>query len=87
MNQALTKLLKTPQESYTTLQRVLLGLSSPGKPDPSIVKDITFVDPTLNDSQREAVKFALSMPEVALIHGPPGTLPLHPIMYNGFAHV
>ena len=73
MNQALTKLLKTPQESYTTLQRVLLGLSSPGKPDPSIVKDVTFLDPTLNDSQKEAVKFALSMPEVALIHGPPGT--------------
>ena len=73
MNQALTKLLKTPPESYTTLQRVLLGLSSPGKPDPSIVKDITFLDLTLNDSQKEAVKFALSMPEVALIHGPPGT--------------
>ena len=78
MNQALTQLLKTPQESYTTLQRVLLGLSSPGKPDPSIVKDITFLDPTLNESQKEAVKFALSMPDVALIHGPPGILPSIP---------
>ena len=73
MNQALNKLLKTPQESYSTLQRVLLGLSSPGKPDPNTVKDIGFFDPTLNDSQKEAVKFALSMPELALIHGPPGT--------------
>ena len=73
MNQTLTKLLKTPQESYTTLQRVLLGLSSPGKPDLNAVKDITFFDPTLNDSQKEAVKFALGMPELALIHGPPGT--------------
>jgi DNA polymerase alpha-associated DNA helicase A len=72
----LTKLIKTPEESYTSLQRVLLGLSSPGKPDPAIVKDIKFLDPTLNESQQEAVKFALSMPEIALIHGPPGIIPV-----------
>lgn len=73
MNQTLTKLLETPVESYSTLQRVLLGLSSSGKPDTNMVRDITFFDPTLNDSQKEAVKFALGMPELALLHGPPGT--------------
>lgn len=73
MNQALTKLLKTPESSYTALQRVLLGLSSPGAPDSERVKDIVFLDPTLNASQRDAIRFALSSPEIALIHGPPGT--------------
>ncbi|KAJ4522224.1 hypothetical protein HRR83_003812 [Exophiala dermatitidis] len=73
MNQALTKLLKTPESSYTLLQRVLLGLSSPGAPDPQQAKDIVFHDATLNDSQQDAVRFALSSPEIALIHGPPGT--------------
>lgn len=73
MNQTLTKLLKTPESSYTALQRVLLGLSSPGSPDPDKAKDVVFSDPTLNASQQDAVRFALSSPEIALIHGPPGT--------------
>ncbi|EXJ77147.1 hypothetical protein A1O3_10305 [Capronia epimyces CBS 606.96] len=73
MNQALTKLLKTPETSYTTLQRVLLGLSPPRAPDPERAKDIVFYDPTLNASQQDAIRFALSSPEIALIHGPPGT--------------
>ncbi|KAF8752000.1 P-loop containing nucleoside triphosphate hydrolase protein [Rhizoctonia solani] len=30
----------------------------------------TFMDDNLNDSQKEAVKFALDSPEIALIHGP-----------------
>lgn len=73
MHQTLTKLLKAPSSSYTPLQNVLLGLSSPGTADPSIVKDLAFHDPTLNASQRDAIRFALSSPEIALIHGPPGT--------------
>ncbi|KIX05395.1 uncharacterized protein Z518_06267 [Rhinocladiella mackenziei CBS 650.93] len=73
MNQTLTKLLETSESSYTMLQRVLLGLSFPGTPDMDKVKDIVFFDPTLNASQRDAVRFALSSPEIALIHGPPGT--------------
>ena len=27
----------------------------------------------LDDSQKEAVRFALSQPEIAVVHGPPGT--------------
>ncbi len=73
MNQTLSKLLKSPESSYTTLQRVLLGLSSPGTADAAQFKDMTFFDPTLNPSQQDAIRFALSSPEVALIHGPPGT--------------
>ncbi|OAL21995.1 hypothetical protein AYO22_07592 [Fonsecaea multimorphosa] len=71
------RLLKTPESSYTTLQRVLLGLSSPGTAaadsSDSSSSDITFFDPTLNPSQQDAIRFALSSPEIALIHGPPGT--------------
>lgn len=73
MNQTVNKLLKSPETSYTTLQQVLLGLSSPGTADSSQYKDMTFFDQTLNPSQKDAIRFALSSPEVALIHGPPGT--------------
>jgi superfamily I DNA and/or RNA helicase len=31
------------------------------------------LDPSLNESQREAVRFALSARDVAILHGPPGT--------------
>ncbi|KAK3099969.1 hypothetical protein FSP39_012679, partial [Pinctada imbricata] len=36
-------------------------------------QDIHFVNQRLDESQREAVTFALSQPEVAVVHGPPGT--------------
>lgn len=35
--------------------------------------DVEFFNPDLDESQREAVSFALSQREVAIIHGPPGT--------------
>ena len=37
-------------------------------PDASV-----FFNPSLNESQRKAVGFALSQREVAVVHGPPGT--------------
>ena len=56
----------------TRLAQVLLGLS---KPSEKIgVSDLSFFDPSLNPSQKEAVKFALESPEIACIHGPPGWL-------------
>ncbi len=39
--------------------------------DPEFGK-IEWVDPTLNDSQKDAIRFALASREIALIHGPPG---------------
>ena len=34
---------------------------------------IHFTNPHLNESQREAIEFALKQKELAVIHGPPGT--------------
>lgn len=72
------KLEKMSERDYPILMRVLFGLDSP-TPVPSNpddfseeTKDLDFIDSTLNESQRNAVKFALASREVALIHGPPG---------------
>ena len=40
---------------------------------PTSSDDLGFFNQDLDDSQREAVSFALSQRDVAVIHGPPGT--------------
>src|SRR5206468_7288547 len=46
-----------------------------GETPPAFVPEVPFepLDPTLNASQREAVRFALAAQDLAIIHGPPGT--------------
>lgn len=39
----------------------------------SALPEVAFKDPNLNESQKQAVRFALQAQEIALIHGPPGT--------------
>jgi DNA polymerase alpha-associated DNA helicase A len=57
--------------SPTMLQRVLFGLSAPSPPED--VENVQYFNTSsLNPSQKKAVKLALSSPELALIHGPPG---------------
>ena len=78
MNQTMESLRKLDEGRYTTLIRVLFGLDSPSPVslDPIEIADrigqLEFFDPTLNDSQKDAIRFALFSTEVALIHGPPG---------------
>lgn len=59
------------ESQYTPLMRVLFGHAPPAVVDAA--QNVTFFDNTLNDSQKEAVCFALAAPDLALIHGPPGT--------------
>ena len=80
MNQVMTRLSKMSEAEYPPLLRVLFGLDSPGTPDVSKFKSDFLEDSSLNASQRDAVKFALASPEVALIHGPPGTGKTHTLI-------
>ncbi|TGZ81023.1 P-loop containing nucleoside triphosphate hydrolase protein [Ascodesmis nigricans] len=50
--------------------RVLFGHQEPGEVE-SV--EVGWLDDGLNESQKEAVRFALGSKDVALIHGPPGT--------------
>jgi len=78
MNQMMERLKKMNDPDYTTLARVLFGLDSPSpistKPNEieAEMGRIDFFDPTLNDSQKDAIRFALASKDIALIHGPPG---------------
>ena len=71
MNWTMERLKKMEEGEYTSLTRVLFGLTTP-TPVSQEEANVEFLDQTLNDSQRDAVRFALASREVALIHGPPG---------------
>jgi DNA polymerase alpha-associated DNA helicase A len=74
MNQVMQRLQKTKSEEYSSFVRVLFGLTSPSLVSGDVVegKDLEWVDLSLNESQKDAIRFALISKEVALIHGPPG---------------
>lgn len=76
------KLQKMTESEYSSFIRVLFGLSSPSPVPDDLSSDadvgkIEWIDPTLNDSQKDAIRFALASREVALIHGPPGVSRFH----------
>lgn len=58
-------------DEYSTFVRVMFGLTSPS-PVGEDLGTVEWIDPSLNDSQKGAIMFALASREVALIHGPPG---------------
>jgi len=78
MNQTMERLKKMNDSDYSTLARVLFGLDSPSRISTNATEieaemgRIDFFDPTLNDSQKDAIRFALASTDIALIHGPPG---------------
>ncbi|PPR00946.1 hypothetical protein CVT24_000253 [Panaeolus cyanescens] len=67
-----------PAGELTNLIQVLLALRPPSAKER--VDNIPFFDQSLNDSQKAAVKFCLESPEVACIHGPPGTGKTHTLI-------
>ncbi|KAG9070124.1 hypothetical protein KI688_009456 [Linnemannia hyalina] len=57
-----------------SLTNVLFGRQNPTFDETwANLSSVKFLDPTLNPSQQEAVRFSLAAEQVALIHGPPGT--------------
>ena len=74
MNQTMQRLQKMKSDEYSGFIRVLFGLTTPSpvSEDLSEVEALEWVNPSVNDSQKDAIRFALASKEVALIHGPPG---------------
>ncbi|KAJ6588277.1 AAA domain-containing protein [Mycena capillaripes] len=68
---------KTPAEKNRLIQ-VLLAMTV--RSESSQIPGIQFFDESLNDSQKEAVKFCMQAQEVACIHGPPGTGKTHTLI-------
>lgn len=86
MNQTMSNLQKLSDQDCSPFMRVLFGHGSPSSlpsdlNDPSNpLHKLEWNDPSLNDSQKEAVRFALASREIALIHGPPGTGKTHTLI-------
>lgn len=79
MNQTMERMRDMGEAEYSAFVRVLFGLSSPSPVPADLARDaevgegkVEWFDPTLNDSQKDAIRFALASREIALIHGPPG---------------
>jgi len=70
MEFALKEVIKADNNRIATLREILLGNLSASKPATSIQQPPTSF---LNSSQAEALQTVLTTPDVAFIHGPPGT--------------
>ncbi|KAJ4496074.1 AAA domain-containing protein [Lentinula edodes] len=75
----LEKTIKGEKDTeLTPLIKVLMGMMPPSPLNK--LEDISFFDESLNPSQKEAIRFCLESPEVACIHGPPGTGKTHTLI-------
>ncbi|XP_052076083.1 DNA-binding protein SMUBP-2-like isoform X25 [Mytilus californianus] len=68
---ALNRLSQGHSQPCSHLASVLFQESELSPPLES--KEIYYINSDLDESQKEAVRFALGQPEIAVVHGPPGT--------------
>ncbi|VBB72464.1 Putative protein similar to DNA-binding protein SMUBP-2 of Mus musculus [Podospora comata] len=87
MNGTMEKMAKMAEGEYSYFMRVLFGLTTPSPVPEDLSKDeevgegkIKWFDTSLNESQKDAIRFALKSQEIALIHGPPGTGKTHTLI-------
>ncbi|KAJ6028691.1 hypothetical protein N7540_004267 [Penicillium herquei] len=80
MRQTMEKMAKLTETDHSHFMRVAFGHTTPLQPDYDSAVPIEFLDPTLNDSQKDAIRFALASKDIALIHGPPGTGKTHTLI-------
>ncbi|KAL1639928.1 hypothetical protein SLS58_007516 [Diplodia intermedia] len=84
MTQTMARLQKFTDSEYTPFIRALFGLSSlsplPNEYSEAGLDKLQWIDPSLNESQKDAIRFAMASREVALIHGPPGTGKTHTLI-------
>jgi DNA polymerase alpha-associated DNA helicase A len=75
MNFTMGKLQKMSDSETSPFVRVMFGQSSLASVSESEMNElkIDWISESLNDSQKDAIKFAMVAQDVALIHGPPGT--------------
>ncbi|CAG8276826.1 unnamed protein product [Penicillium salamii] len=77
MKQTMEKMEKMGETEYSQFMRVAFGHTTPL---PHSFEPVKFIDPSLNDSQKDAIRFALAAQDIALIHGPPGTGKTHTLI-------
>ncbi len=72
MLEALEAVEETENTRLAFFRDVSTGDKEPSAGRPSLA-DADYLDPGLNASQKEAVRRASAAPDIALVHGPPGT--------------
>ncbi len=72
MLEAMQAVYETENTRLADLRDISLGQKK-AKTDPVQYTSIKWLDPSLNESQKNAVVTALSAKDVAIVHGPPGT--------------
>ena len=88
MNGTMQKMETMSDGERSVFMRVLFGQASPSSvPEDLREEDVEWVDPSLNDSQKDAIRFALAAKEISLIHGPPGVSCPPLLASTAFAHL
>ncbi|KAJ6105530.1 hypothetical protein N7512_009047 [Penicillium capsulatum] len=67
MKQTMEKMAKMAENEHSHFQRVAFGHSNPLQLDYESTEPIEFTDPTLNDSQKDAIRFALASKDILIM--------------------